>query len=61
MNCEKMRQLREEHGLTQVELGNRVYVTGNMICMVEKGLKTPSLPLLERIAEALGVTSKDLM
>lgn len=61
MNYKKMKQLREEKGLTQDELGNLVFTSRNMITMVENGCKEPSLSLLGRIAEALGVAAAELL
>ena len=61
MNYKKMKQLREEKGLTQDELGNLVFTSRNMITMVENGYKEPSLSLLGRIAEALGVAAAELL
>lgn len=61
MNYKKMKQLREEKGLTQDELGNLVFTSRNMITMVENGYKEPSLSLLGRIAEALGVNAAELL
>lgn len=61
MNYKKMKQLREEKGLTQDELGNQVFTSRNMITMVENGYKEPSLSLLGRIAEALGVDAAELL
>lgn len=61
MNYEKMRQLREAKGMTQAELGDKVLVTHNMICQIEKGRKEPSLTLLKVIAAALGTTPAELL
>lgn len=61
MNYQKMKQLREEKGLTQDELGKLALTSRNMITLVEKGYKEPSLALLGRIAEALGVAAAELL
>lgn len=61
MNYKKMRELREEHGMTQQELGMKVYVTSQMINQIEHGVKKPSLDLLDRLADALGVSKVDLI
>ena len=45
-----IRTLREEHGLTQAELADRVGVTRQTILYVEKGEYNPSLELAWRIA-----------
>ncbi len=56
----KIRHLREDVGLTEKELGDRVGVTMNMISQVERGLKKPSAETLKRIADVLGVTVDEL-
>lgn len=61
MNYLKMKELREAHGMTQQELGTMVYVTSQMINQIEHGVKKPSLDLLERLADALGVSKVDLI
>ena len=51
-----IRQLREQRGLTQEDVARAAKVTKNYITMLERGhRKNPSLPILKRIADALGV------
>jgi transcriptional regulator with XRE-family HTH domain len=51
-----IRQLREQRGLTQEDVARQAKVTKNYITMLERGQrKNPSLPILKRIADALGV------
>jgi putative transcriptional regulator len=47
----KIRELREEHGLTQEELANKVDVTRQTILFMEKGKYNPSLRLAWKIAK----------
>lgn len=61
MNYHKMQELREAAGLTQAQLGEKVLVSQTMIARVETGAREPSLSLLGRIAEALGVAAADLL
>lgn len=61
LNYEKMKQLRELKGYTQKELAEKVYVTQSMIGRVEIGAVEPSLSLLGRIAESLGVEPAELL
>lgn len=61
LNYEKMKQLRELKGYTQKELAEKVYVTQSMIGRVEIGAVEPSLSLLGRIAESLGVETAELL
>lgn len=46
----RVRTLREEAGLTQQELADRVLVTRQTIVALEKGAYTPSLALAIRVA-----------
>ncbi|MDB2225995.1 helix-turn-helix transcriptional regulator [Halorubrum ezzemoulense] len=46
----RIRELREEAGLTQAELADRVDVTRQTVLYVEKGEYNPSLELAWRIA-----------
>lgn len=41
----RVRELREERGWTQVDLGNRLNVSRQTIYAIESGLYDPSLPL----------------
>jgi DNA-binding XRE family transcriptional regulator len=51
-----IKQLRQAKGLTQAELAKKAQVTRPYITMLESGVKkTPSLPMLQRLAKALGV------
>jgi transcriptional regulator with XRE-family HTH domain len=51
-----IRRLREAKGLTQAELAKEARVTRPYITMLENGVRTtPSLPMLQRLAKALGV------
>lgn len=61
MNYKKMKALREAAGMTQTELGEKVLVGQTMIARVEAGVTEPSLSLLGRIAEALGVETAELL
>jgi len=48
------------HGMTQLELGNRVGVSESMICQLERGTRSLSVPLGKEIAKALNCTLEDL-
>jgi transcriptional regulator with XRE-family HTH domain len=51
-----IKQLRQTKGLTQAELAKKAHVTRPYITMLENGVrKAPSLPMLQRLAKALGV------
>ena len=50
----RMRDLREEQGLTQEALAEKVDVTRQTILFMEKGKYNPSLRLAWRISAVLG-------
>jgi transcriptional regulator with XRE-family HTH domain len=50
----KLRDLRRQLGLTQVELARRAGTSQAAISAYEAGAKTPSLATLERLAAAMG-------
>jgi predicted transcriptional regulator len=50
----EIRALREHKGLTQRELAERMGTTQSAIARLEAGNISPSLPTLDRLAEALG-------
>ena len=51
-----LKMLREEKGLTQVELAPKAHVTQSYVAMLEGGEKqNPSLAILKRLAKALDV------
>lgn len=54
-------RIRKENGMTQTELAERVQVQQSTISMIETGERTPSLPMMIRLATALGVTVNDLL
>lgn len=50
----KLRELREQKGLTQAEVGERIGVKGNTISQWEAGTRRPSPEKAKKIAEELG-------
>jgi transcriptional regulator with XRE-family HTH domain len=57
-----VKRLREAQGLTQADLAKRAKVTRPYITMLESGArKAPSLPMLKRLAKALGVPVTELL
>ena len=58
----KLLTWRQERGLTQQELAKEARVTKLYISQLETGLQgNPSLPVLRRLAKALGVSVGELL
>lgn len=57
---EKIKQIRQERGLTQEELGDMVNLSGVAIMRYEKGQREPKQSTLIKIAKALDVHLRDL-
>lgn len=47
---------RKSQGLSQIELSKRAKITPAALSQIEKGSRVPSIPVLYRISDALGVT-----
>ena len=65
MNNEKtgalIAAIRKEKGLTQEQLGEQVFVSGKAVSKWERGLSFPSVDVLEKLAEVLGITVTELL
>jgi len=58
----RVRTLRRERRMTQEELAKKARVTRDYISQLETGLRdNPSLPVLRRLAKALGVSAGELL
>lgn len=57
---EKLRQIRQESGISQEELGFRTGLDRTYISGIERGLRNPSLENIGRIAKALKISLPDL-
>jgi ribosome-binding protein aMBF1 (putative translation factor) len=51
-----VRELRERHGLSQLQLARAAGMQPGFLDRFESGAYLPSLPVLERLAKALGVS-----
>lgn len=56
---QKLRKLRDDKGLTQVQLSELTGIPQPMISQYEKGLKEPSVSNAKKIADALEVPLDD--
>ncbi|ARF62916.1 transcriptional regulator [Streptomyces violaceoruber] len=56
-----LRELREDRGLTQIQLGERAGMDHKTVHRIEYAMSDPSLSMLLRLAAALGVPLADLV
>ena len=54
-------ELRKEKGLTQQQLGERLYVTDKAVSKWERGLSLPDITLLEKLAQELDVDVSEIL
>ena len=54
-------QLRKEHGMTQKDLAERLFVSDKAVSKWERGLSLPDIALLQPIADTLDVTVTELL
>jgi transcriptional regulator with XRE-family HTH domain len=56
----RVKQIREEKGMTQGDVATKLNITRSYISRVEKGERAPSVPRLEKLATALDVSVEEL-
>jgi transcriptional regulator with XRE-family HTH domain len=54
--ADRMRELREDHGLTRLEMAKRLEVNKSTITRYESGDMNPTIDMLLKIRETFGVT-----
>lgn len=57
----RLRALREERGWSQEEFADRAGLHRTYVSAVERGVRNPTLSVLERIAKAMGITLSELV
>jgi transcriptional regulator with XRE-family HTH domain len=57
----RIREIRDDYGMSRNELARRVGVAGNHLYQIEAGTRTPSLGLIERVARELHTEPADLL
>ena len=60
-NGKKLRELRKEKNMTQIQLDNAIGFTQKTICSLELGKYQPSLQKLVKIAKYFNVSIDDLI
>lgn len=56
-----LQRLRHEAGLSQEELADRSRVHQTYLSGVERGVRNPTVAVLQRIAQALGLDIEDVV
>lgn len=56
-----VRRLRRERGLSQEALADEVELAVTYVGQIERGLRNPTLDVVERFAEVLGTDPLDLL
>lgn len=57
----KLRSLREQHGWSQEEFADRAGMHRTYVSSIERGIRNPTLSVLERLAKALGISMAELL
>ncbi|MBQ8789836.1 MAG: helix-turn-helix transcriptional regulator [Ruminiclostridium sp.] len=58
---DKIREARRAAGLTQWQLANRIFVSESYIALIESNKRNPSINVLTKIAEELGLTTDHIV
>ena len=61
VNGEKIKELMKERGLDEYKLAAEVGIGQPMVSHITRGLREPSIKVLGRIAQTLGVKVADLL
>lgn len=56
-----IRRIREEKGISQKQISEKVGVSQAMICQIERGTKNPSLQIGMEIAKVFNCTVDELL
>ena len=57
----RMQRLRTDQGLSQEELADRAGVHRTYVSGVERGVRNPTVTVLEKLAHGLGLTLAELV
>lgn len=57
----KIREARKRAGLTQLQLANKIFVSESYIALIESNKRNPSTIVLSKIAEALNLTTDQIL
>lgn len=57
----RLRRFREAAGLSRKELANQVHISPDTLAIYENGWRGPSRPVLQRLADVLGISTDALL
>ncbi|KPF81151.1 transcriptional regulator [Brevundimonas sp. AAP58] len=57
----RLQRLRQERGLSQEELADRSGLHRTYVSGVERGVRNPTISVLDKLAKGLAVTLQDLV
>ena len=57
----RLRALREERGWSQEEFADRAGLHRTYVSAVERGIRNPTLSVLDRLADAFGISLTELV
>lgn len=61
MLANRLKQLRKENDMTQVEMAEKLNVSKGTVAMWEVDMRTPSVGMCKKIAELFGVSIESLI
>ena len=61
LDSKQLRSRREKLGLSRAALAKQIAVDGMTVYRWEVGLRSPSLEMIDRLAEALGISPRKLL
>ena len=56
-----LRRLREAQGLSQEKFAFEAHIHRTYISDIERGARNPTITIVQKLADALGVTASDLL
>lgn len=59
--AKNIRRLRQEKGWSQEELAHEARIHRTYISDLERGVRNPTITIIERLAQTLGVEARELL
>ena len=56
-----LREIREAAGLSQMDVYERIGIDRTYLSAIERGVQSPTVRMIVRLAKALGVTPSEIM